>query len=174
VLQLTKTKGLNMGMVAMFKMITPTELKEIRRNPVYLEDLLLPEDVPDPFAGQIDLEKSWHSLHFMLTGTLKPDGTALGDALMGGEEVGRERCFGYDRPRLIDFDRVQEINRALSGLDFEQLYSAVDLQSPLLAKVYLGQNLEDDKEYLAHYFELLVALYRTAAESKSAIVAYLT
>jgi uncharacterized protein DUF1877 len=42
-----------------------------------------------PFEEALGLEKSWHMLHYLLTGHLSPEG-GPGEVLMTGEEVGED------------------------------------------------------------------------------------
>ena len=61
------TKGINtMGMVACFASASPEELTRLLNDPTGLEEYLHSEtdDPPD----YIDLDKSWHAIHYMLCG----------------------------------------------------------------------------------------------------------
>jgi hypothetical protein len=160
-----------MGAVAQLKLLSDTELERLRRAPQEIEDLLVPEDVDDPFAGQTDLDKAWHGLHYLLTGRIAPDGTARGDAVLGGVELGPD--LGYGRARLLEADRVQQIHAALGALRFDDLFQAANIDSPLLEQVYGGQSLADEKDYLRHHFAHLQDFYERAATAGGAILIYL-
>jgi isopenicillin N synthase-like dioxygenase len=46
-----------------------------------------PQSAGRAASEELDLHKSWHCLHFMFTGKVEgSDGTALGDAILGGTE----------------------------------------------------------------------------------------
>ena len=48
-----------------------------------------PQSAGRAASEELDLHKSWHCLHFMFTGKVEgSDGTALGDAILGGTEIG--------------------------------------------------------------------------------------
>ena len=38
----------------------------------------------------LSLDKAWHGVHFLLAGTVEPDGALLGQAVLGGTEVGED------------------------------------------------------------------------------------
>jgi hypothetical protein len=160
-----------MGMTAQLKILSSAELATLTVAPDQVEDLLFPEDVENPFEGQFDLEKAWHSIHYVLTGQAQPDGTPLGDAVLGGQEIGPN--LGYGRARLIPAGRVQEIHEALSKVDFNSRFASVDKSPNRLSEIYLGSCLRSELDYLTQYFNALVAAYATAAGSKSAVLAYL-
>lgn len=160
-----------MGAVAQLKALTAAELEWVRRAPQETEDLLFPEDVDDPFAGQSDLDKAWHGLHFMLTGAVAPDGSARGRAILGGAELGPD--LGYGRARLHEPARVQEIHAALATLRFADLFDAADANSPLLEQMYGGESLAGEKDYLQHHFSTLQDFYARAATAGSAVLIYL-
>lgn len=161
-----------MGMEAMLKVLTAAEYAALKEDPNSVGDMLLPEDCKNPFEGQFDLDKCWHELHFLLTGTLEPDGTLLGDAILGGAEIGPD--LGYGRARLVSPERVLDIFGALKMVEFTELCYKVDRLSPMICEVYAGSGLRGDLDYLESPFRVLVDAYRTAACSETALLSYLT
>lgn len=71
----------------------------------------------------LDLDKSWHILHTLISGS--PD---VGDkpeaALLGGQEMGP--CGGYGPARVLSPDQVSEFAGVLKPLDIETLKRRVD------------------------------------------------
>ena len=47
-----------------------------------------PGAAPEGKHGSFSLEKAWHGVHWVLTGTVEPDGSLLGGAVLGGTEIG--------------------------------------------------------------------------------------
>src|SRR5882762_365214 len=60
------------------------------------------------------LEKAWHGLHYLLTGSAGEGGLPLGFLLEGGEEVGED--LGYGSPRLFQPPEVRQIDAALAPI----------------------------------------------------------
>jgi hypothetical protein len=86
-----------------------------------------------PFQPALDLEKSWHILHYLFTGHID-ESRAPGDALMTGEEVGDE--VGYGPARLHNEQETEEFARFLSSLDLAQLQAHVHYREMSRAGVY--------------------------------------
>jgi hypothetical protein len=160
-------------MVAMFKILGDSELESVISNPDCVEDLLFPEDVDDPFEGQYDIDKSWHAIHYLITGSTEPDGTPVGDAILGGRPVGTD--LGYGPARLIEPKHVKRIAGALQGIDLEAAYDSLDRSSANDADVYLGFDFSgDEKEHLRRFFDVVSNAYSNAASSDRAVLLYLT
>ncbi len=81
----------------------------------------------------LDLQKSWHILHYLLTGHAAPDG-APGDALLSGEPLGQD--VGYGPPRLLDPAAVAGFNRFLAPLDLARLQARIDPAAMVREGVY--------------------------------------
>ena len=73
----------------------------------------------------LDLDKSWHILHTLISGS--PDtGDMPEAALLGGEEVGP--CGGYGPVRVLSPEQVVEFAGVLKPLDVETLKKRVVLE----------------------------------------------
>src|SRR5260370_26788417 len=75
-----------------------------------------------PSVEKLDLHKSWHCLHFMLSGKVEgSDGTALGDAILGGEEIGGEEAdTGYGPPRALTPAEVRNVAAAVAEFTIDE------------------------------------------------------
>lgn len=109
----------------------------------------------------LDLEKSWHILHYVFTGDIMPVGSA-GDALMTGEDLG-EDTTGYGPPRLHDPESVRLFADFLQTLNSETLQSRAEYRKMSALGVYsmpMGPGAESEyeagiKREIAGYFPLL-------------------
>lgn len=118
---------------------------------------------------QINLQKSWHGLHYLLS---EGQGESpLGFLLEGGTPLGEDR--GYGAPRLFQPEEVQQIQAAMANVSDDQLWSRFNSAKMLELYVYPGIWDEPEKElreeYLMYYHQLkrLVAL---AAERHLALL----
>lgn len=66
----------------------------------------------------LDLDKSWHILHTVISGSPEPS-DAPEAALLGGEDVGADH--GYGPARLLDPDSVAAFSEVLASIDVETL-----------------------------------------------------
>lgn len=71
----------------------------------------------------LDLDKSWHILHTLISGSPDPGDTPQA-ALLGGEEVGP--CGGYGPARVLRPEQVADFEGVLQLLDVETLKKRVD------------------------------------------------
>jgi hypothetical protein len=128
-------------------------------------------EMPEP---DLDLDKSWHGLHFLLTGTAWDIGTGGGAAILGGDPVGEDG--GYGVPQLVRPDEVRAIADALEVLDIETLRARYDPQALAAADIYPDIWDESDvfESYLAPNFLELRRFYRTAAAHDQAVLLAIT
>jgi Domain of unknown function (DUF1877) len=70
-----------------------------------------------PFEQALNLEKSWHILHYLVTGHTD-DSSAPGDALLTGESLGEDA--GYGPARLHDEIKTREFGQFLETLDLAE------------------------------------------------------
>ena len=161
-----------MGMTAQFKILKDADLRKLLDAPDETEDFLFSVDVEDPFEGQTDIDKSWHALHYLICGNLEPDGSILGDVILGGEPLGPD--LGYGPARILDSEKVKAINKELQNVDIESAYKSLDRDSEELREIYLGfEFIPEEIDYLKDYFEDLKAMYSEAAKESKAVLAYL-
>ncbi|GID62118.1 hypothetical protein J3R03_003251 [Actinoplanes couchii] len=109
-----------MSMVLVGRRLSSDEVKSVTDDPAAVETLIYGDvedddaEMPDP---QLDLDKSWHGIHYALTGTAWQVGLGAGAAVLGGAEIGEDN--GYGPPRLISAEQVQSIAAGLRQLDVE-------------------------------------------------------
>src|SRR5215471_13774982 len=77
------------GMVLIGRWLSADELRAVHEDPAAVTTLLFGDlddddaEMPDP---DMDVDKSWHALHFLLTGTAWEIVEGAGEAILGGEE----------------------------------------------------------------------------------------
>src|SRR5438445_3371877 len=128
----------------------------------------LPTDGPD--KDGLSLEKSWHSLHYLLTGSAQEVDSPLGNAILGGKEIGPD--MGYGPARFLDARQVQEVSSALSKVPNHDLARRFDLRAINAAKVYACDD-EGELKLAQHYFQLVVKYYAEAAKQRNAMLLYI-
>lgn len=135
----------------------------------------------DPGAGlsvedappALSLEKAWHALHFLLTGSAGPTPTALGSALLGGEETAVD--LGYGPVRILAPDDVATVAGALASLTPEVLAGRYDEAAMEQAGVYPGgwaRDAEQSRDWLLGSFEQLRGYYAQARERGFGMLLY--
>ncbi|HLJ93199.1 MAG TPA: YfbM family protein [Gemmataceae bacterium] len=138
-----------MGMRVHVRAVRPTDIQRLEQAEVYssLERGQMPS---------VHLEKAWHGLHFLLTGSAGESGVPLGFLLEGGQEVGEDD--GYGAPRLFQPGEVQQINAALAPISDDKLWGRFDAELMEAENIYpcIWDEEEEElrDEYLTYFHEL--------------------
>jgi hypothetical protein len=169
-------RTLAMGMVLIGRRLSADELRAVLDDPATVATLLYgdldDDEMPEP---ELDLDKSWHGIHYLLTGTAWEIGDRAGAAILGGDAIGEDG--GYGPARLVDVESVRMIAAALDALDVESLRGRFDPDAMVAADIYpniwdAGADELDD--YLVPHFAELRRFYRTAAAGGQAVLLAIT
>ena len=125
-----------------------------------------------------DLDKSWHGLHYLLTGSADPTDMPWTFLVSGGREAG-EIEVGYGPARLFTAEETRSILAALDGLTEEQLRARFNAEEMMRLEIYPeiwdrdpagGEPLS----YLMEYFDILRTFLRQAVQRQLGLVVTLT
>jgi hypothetical protein len=127
-----------------------------------------------PPEADLYLDKAWHGLHFLLTGTAWKISAGAGAAILGGTEIGEDN--GYGPARLHSAAAVRSVAAALDRLDLGVLRTRYDPAAMTAADIYPRVWGEDDQfdDFLAPHWAGLREFYRTAADEGQAVLLALT
>jgi|HubBroStandDraft_4_1064222.scaffolds.fasta_scaffold154397_2 hypothetical protein len=117
----------------------------------------------------LELDKSWHTLHYLLTGSAEATDSALGRAILGGKEIGPD--VGHGPARLLTVAQVQEIAIALAKVPSHDLAQRFDLGTMIASEIYACRD-EGELDLAQEYFEQLKSFYADSAARGSAILLY--
>ena len=123
-----------------------------------------------PSEDGLSLEKSWHTLHYLLTGSAGEVGSILGKTILGGKEIGPD--VGYGPARYLDASEVSEVAKALKKVSDKDLVKRFNLKAMMAAKVYACGGGSDLK-LAQRYFSQVDSYYAAAAERGDAMLLYL-
>ncbi len=122
----------------------------------------------EPEGGFVDLDKAWHCLHYLLTGSAQGGDPPLNFILNGGTPVGAEDV-GHGPARVFLPREVAVVSDALSHVSAASLMPRFDLKKLEKLAVYPGGwselNLRSDYE-LGYYFGPLEELKRVLGRAK--------
>ena len=176
-----------MGMVMTARMLTPDEMAAALSSTEALERLLYPDD--DQGTREVDVDKAWHGIHWLLTGSPDdrppaarkrglfrrgaPEPDPAGAewlAVLSGEPVGYDN--GYGPARLLRPEQVAAVAEVLAPLDRDALGGRVDLLAMEAAELYPGIWDAEDvyEEYLGPSYEVLRDFYVRAAADGAAVL----
>ena len=89
----------------------------------------------DDSPSGLSLEKSWHGLHFLLTGSVWAGDPPLNFLTLGGQEVG-DIDVGYGPARIFRAPQVKVIHEALENLPENLVEAKLDLPAFAAAQIY--------------------------------------
>jgi hypothetical protein len=125
-------------------MTTDDEIETLLAEPKRIVDIL---NVAAEFV-ELDIGKSWHGLHYLLTGTAWGGEWPGNFLLHGGSAVG-DIHYGYGPARVMTSIQVAEVNRFLGDLSIEQFTSRFNLTQTKRLGIYpylLIQSIDDPEE----------------------------
>ena len=160
-----------MGMSIFFAPVSAAKLEQLRRDPDAIEAFLYPDDDDEPEGG-IDVDKAWHGLHYLLTGTSDGGEPPLSLAILGGEEFGED--LGMGPPRFLTPDQVREVAAALEAMSEDELRQRYDPQDMQDKQIYPDiiwvRDGDEALDYLMGNFGPLVEFYTDAAARGDAVI----
>ena len=164
-----------MGMVGCFAALPEARLADLRRDPDSIEEYLYPDDGESDPPNYIDVDKAWHGIHYLLTGTAHGGARPLSLAIVGGEEFGPE--VGYGPARFLTSAEVAEVSAALEGLTIDGLSERFDPQDMAAKSIYPDviwvRDGQEALEYVLESYQQLVVFYRDAAARGDAVIQWL-
>lgn len=128
---------------------------------------------PPAEGEEIELEKAWAGIHYLLAGDMGPTDSPL-SFIMGGVEIG-EDDIGYGPARAVRAADVRAIQAGLQPITpdaFRARYNPAELNAE---EVYPAMWDDDDAlDYLVEYYEMLKAFIDDAAARNHGLIIYLT
>jgi hypothetical protein len=138
------------------------------------QDLVLGKDE----VQGTDLDKAWHGIHYLLTGTAHEGEGPISWLLTGGEDVG-DVDVGYGPARALSPAEVREFQQALAAVTPEDLrarFNPVEMRTlNIYPDIWDRDPAEDDSlGYCLDYFKVLRSFVDETVSRKQALVIYLT
>jgi hypothetical protein len=124
-----------------------------------------------------DLDKAWHGIHYLLTGTAS-EGEPPGNLLVtGGREAG-DLDVGYGPARVLTSGETRAARDWLNGIDDDELRRRFNPEDMLAKEIYpdiWAPDADDDPlGYLVEYARTLRGFLNQAVDEGLGIVVYLT
>lgn len=164
-----------MSMICFLRRLTAADLVRLEADPSLSEDFLGDADVEGfgPFAD-LDVDKAWHGIHYLVTGSATEGASPLNFLLLGGRTIGED--MGYGPARGFSPSEVKAIAAALSAVTADTLRSRYDAKVMQREDIYPGFWVREGDEglrYVLNHFEDLREFVVGAAEDGEALVVFL-
>ena len=166
-----------MSMMGNFRALPDDELRKLFANPEGVEQLLYASFFGGSSNGhdELEIDKSWHGLHFLLTGSAEEGSPPLNFILAGGEEVGDD--LGYGPARAFRSNEVLVVDAALEPLTAQELRGRFDAERMTELQIYpfgWSDDPDGELEYLLEFYGELRAFVRRTAGCGHGLLVYLT
>lgn len=123
----------------------------------------------EPAVEGVSLDKAWHGLHYLLCGAVEPAPGALGQAVLGGAEIGEDQ--GYGPARYFTTAETTEIAQALQAPGLEAAMRArFDPATMTPLGIYPGGWEVNGDAWLIDAFRTLRDFYAAASAAGHAVV----
>ncbi|CAN7154406.1 YfbM family protein [Polaromonas sp. LjRoot131] len=162
-----------MSMIGNCLKLSEAQLAAVIEDPEEAIALAYPED--DRHPGALDLDKSWHLIHFLLNGEAWGGEPPLGNVILGGTELA-DTDAGYGPFRYLLASEVRESSLALAKVSADDVWSGFDSQRVKDADIYPEPWVGDETErtYIKHHYEALREYFAQAAEQGAAMLLYIS
>ena len=137
-----------------------------------------PVPVVEPEGPAIDLDKAWHGIHFLLTGTADGGDFPRNFLLLGGREVG-DVDVGYGPARVMTAGETRAAHEMLEALPDDALRARFEPAEMMRREIYpeIWDRDPEEDDTLGYVMENVAALRRllaAAAADRLGLVLYMT
>lgn len=156
-----------MGMVGAYMRVSAEELTGLLQEPDRFEQLLEDEE------RQTDIDKAWHGLYFLLTGSTdldEIDRHSLGKVVFGGDVIDEETGIAYLTP-----EEVADLSTRLQFIELDALEARYDVTTMNEQELYPFEREwgREEKQYLLDQFDELKRVFAQAAREREALVTWI-
>lgn len=163
-------------MIGNLRKAEDTELARLLAHPDEIRPFLFGE--PDHYDNRPDihLDKAWHGIHFVLTGSAWGGEPPLNFLVLGGSEVG-DVDVGYGPARAFTSVEVRQIHEALARIPPEEFVRRINLSALADAGTYPDvwdrqSEANFNVEYLGSYYATLRSYVETLARDGFGMLVY--
>jgi hypothetical protein len=166
------------GIIATYLRITSDELVRLQQSPTTISAFLY-EDLDGDCTSRVlsdrclDIDKTWHIIHFLLTGTLEVGSWPLSGAVLGGTPLSPSE-IGYGSVRYLIPHEVSEVAAALAMIASDDLARRFDLETLQGLDIYpgVGTSTAEELDCILPYYSDLVDFFQQAAEAGDAVLLF--
>ena len=166
-------KGQTMGLIACFRSLSEADVNMVRSGSELLENYLVAKEPLDGFGPfrDIDIDKAWHGIHFLLTGTTWEGSFPENFICCGGTALCEGN--GYGSARVFDSKEAFEISKLLRETSNEDLAARYDPARMERNEIYPSiwdAEGEEGLIYLQEYFTDLRTFFQGAADKDESVI----
>ena len=163
-----------MSKIGYFLAVKPEQGDELALAPAMVADFIADavDDQDELGADFLDVDKSWHGIHFLLTGAATGGDGPLAWVVFAPTWIGEDG--DHATARLLRPDEVVAVSKALAPLTADKLRRKCDWSVMNDREIYPQGWRSGDEEYIAENFSSLKKLYESAARRRMAILQWIS
>ena len=159
-----------MPMIGYFLALKAEQVDELVREPATVASFVAQavDDQDELGADFLDIDKSWHAIHFLLTGVVEGGDAPLAWAVFAPMIIGEDGSA-----RVLMPDQVIEVSKALAPVTADKLKRSCDWSVMNEREIFPGGWSAGDEDYIAENFNHLKKLYESAARRRMAVLQWI-
>jgi hypothetical protein len=169
-----------MGMTLYLQTASDATIRRLLADPKPIADVIFNEsgESGGDASGEgaiLDLDKSWHAIHYLLSGSVWEGDGPEAFLLAGGEEVG-DVDVGCGPARALRSNEIFQVAATLEGISTEKLaarFNAADLESAEIYPQYWVRNCAEGFVYISHYYESLRRFVAIASQGNLGMLVWI-
>lgn len=165
------------SMISCWCSATDDEIARLLDDPDSIVEFV-EEAVEEGARPNIDLDKAWHGIHYLLTGTAWGGTEPLHYIVTGGQQIG-EVDVGYGPARAFTSEQARAFASAIAAVTPDELASRFNPHAMAELEIYpdiWGRDpAEDDTlTYLLDYFEALKEFVELARDEGMGLITFMS
>lgn len=163
-----------MSMIGNYRRVSESELSRVCADPKSISDFLYAESNDDTESRRLDIDKSWHAIHFLLNDSPWEGAYPLVCIVLGGECIGEEDV-GYGPARYLTVQQVKDVANAIDQFPAWELLQKYDANRMNDEEIYPHgwRDLSEERDYISQNYLALVKFFKDAAAANDAMIVYL-
>jgi hypothetical protein len=161
-----------MSMIGEYRRVESNKLQDLLKDPESLMNFLFEANDPE---NSLNVDKSWHIIHFLLNDDPWEGSPPLFNAVLGGTEIG-DTDNGYGPARYLTPEQVNETTNTLVSVPPEAMIERYDSTKANKSKIYTGNwsDSDEDREYISSNYKEIVNFFQKASDQKQAVLLWLS
>lgn len=120
----------------------------------------------------LDIDKSWHAIHFILCGSSAEGEIPFFNVVLGGTIINDEDV-GYGPARYLTPVEIKEAYEVIKNIMEEDFRKKFDWNKLAESDIYPQFDSNDDVEYVWSYFTMVQSLFEKASQNGKYMLLYI-
>lgn len=159
-----------MSMIGNYLLVEETTINEIKSGKIDISKLLYETEHND--GDYLDIDKSWHTIHYMLCGHEYEGEPPFFNVVLGGTII-NDDDVGYGPARHLTPIEIKEAFDAIKDISEEEFRSRFDCNKFEDEDIYPQFDSDEDFEYVWSYFEEVKKFFEQAVINKKHMLLYI-